>query len=382
MSDSPTPRKFRAYDLMEQTSTAGSQPPPDPIEQLQQVRRQDIADKAMEARGKAIIAEYERDERESRSKSRSIPVDDGTGFETVHRQPAPPAPMSPAANILGALTQGGMSPEKALETVRGLAPEDIAKMNMFTSGPRQGGMDPTMAMMLLGKLGSQPQITVADMLSIGPKFVESARAMAEISKPSEGGNQLVGLLTEMVKQAGADRQNALDAKIDVLKQQLTGSDPVGTTTTLSKNLKESGLIAERAGGDTKSAEIDLKIEEMRTDREFKMMQMRFDMQKYNTEKNAEQERWSSILQTAPAALAMFAPAISDAARAPARKADGAPPQQVVSAPAQTAPGTAESAGEAMTLACTQCNTQFVVRSPYPAEIVCPNCAHRARFPTV
>jgi len=382
MSGEQPPRRARAYELMPETHYQTAQPPPgDPLEDEIRAQDEETARRLRASRVDAMIAENDQRSR----KARGISLEDETGIHQIspggrREMFYQPPVASPAASIVSSLMAGGMSPEKAQEFIRGLAPEDIAKMNMFAaSRPGGGGTDPAMAMMLLGRLGSNNQITVKDLIEIGPKYVESARAMAEISRPSNsGGNDISGVLIEMVKEMGKDRTAGMQAQIDTLKESMKGSDPVGSVTGIIKSLKESGLVPDR-GSDSKP-EIDLKIEEMRTDREMKLLQMRMDMNKQVMAQQSESERWQGILTALPSMFAMFAKPIEEGVRAAARKTAGvANAVQTPSQPSVPAP-VAQQTVQAVKLVCGDCQNEFVVQEPFPAQIVCTKCGHTAEMP--
>lgn len=375
MSGEQTPeqRKRRIYDIVVDEGGPVRKEEQDPLEQVIEEGDRRLAQDIRRARAEAILADEQRKKHQAQ---RGVQVDDGTGTVELTGPVRQQQPVSAAGSIITGLIQGGMSPEKAKEYIASLAPEDIAKLNMFASGPRSGGMDPMMAMMLLGKFGSQPEVKVSDLLAIGPKFVESAKSMAEMNRPS-GPNEYVGLLTKMIEEAGKDRKDAIDTKLELLRQQMQGSDPIKTTAEAIKSLKDLGMIPER-GGENKP-EIDLKIEEMRTERELEMAKMRIDMNKWMTEKSAETERWNSIMTSAPAALAMFSKPLEEAVRGAARKTSQ--PQQVVIQQPVPA-GQPALADQAVRVECQQCHSLLEVKPPFPETLACPSCGHTGKFPTV
>ncbi len=364
--ETPEQRKRRIYDIVVDEGGPVRREDQDPLDEVIQDRDRQLAQDIKRTRAEAILAE---EQRRKRLAERGVQVDDGTGVVELGQALRQQQPVSTAGGIVTGLIQGGMSPEKAQEFIRNLAPEDIAKLNMFAAAPRTGGMDPMMAMMLLGKFGSQPEVKVSDLLAIGPKFVESAKSLSEMSRPS-GGNELVGLLTKMVEESAKDRAAGIEARIDMLKSKLEGSDPIASTASAIKALKDTGLIAERSG--ESKPEIELKIEEMRSERELEMTKLRIDMNKWMTEKNAETERWNSILTTAPAALALFAKPLEEAVRGAARQSSG---QTTVQQPA-----TQERMVQGAKLVCGQCQTELTVLEPFPEIVTCPKCGHSANFP--
>ncbi len=267
---------------------------------------------------------------------------------------------------MAALIQGGLSPEKAQEFIRGLAPEDIAKLNMMSAAQAGGaGGNMVLPLMMLGKFGSQPQVTVSDMLAIGPKFVESAKALSEMNRPT-GDSQLIPLFTKMIEEAGKDRVTSMQLQIDKIASEMKGSDPIGSTAGAIKALKDAGLIAERSES---KPELDLKIEELRTERELEMAKQRFEQNKWMEEKRSETERWASITNTAPAVLALFAKPLEEAVRNAARN------QATVQQPAGQ-----ERIVQGVKLVCGECQTELTVLEPYPETVTCPKCSHSAAFP--
>ncbi len=312
---------------------------------------------------------------------------DGLGRNVQY---APQAPVSTGGVLLASLIQGGMAPEKAHEFLQNLSPQEIAKLNMIgASGRPGGGNDMMLPLMLLGNLGSNSQVSVKDLVEIGPKYVESAAKLAEMNKPqSESRGEMAGMLTEMIKQLGEERKSNFNLQIQDLSRKIEESrtDPISTTVGVIKTLKEGGFVSDKST--TGNADIEIKIEELRTSREIEMLKMKQEMNRFMIEKNAESDRWDNILKTASPMIAIASKPIEEVARAAARKYAQGQPQTVtaqqITTPLQPAPQIhqpqPQQTVEVATLRCGQCGNEFRITAPFPQTVKCTKCGHTASFP--
>jgi len=297
-------------------------------------------------------------------------------FPNMRNQPQPVS--SGGAGLIAALAQGGMDPTKAKEFLDRLDGPNLAKLQILSNPSRGGGNDYMLPLMMLGGFGSQPQVTVRDMLDIGPKFAESAKAMADLNRPPPNDqNQFIGLFREMITEMGEERKTRIEGKIGELQKSMEDArrDPIEQVTNTMKALKEQGLLKDDRQS---SSEMDLKIEQLRSENTLKVTQLNVDLQKWMVEKDSEGARWGNMLNMLGPVTAVLSKPIEKLAENAGRRAGMGPPvvQSPIAGQPQPQQQGSQTGAEPATLQCSQCRSWFLQAMPLPDVIACPNCGHR------
>jgi DNA-directed RNA polymerase subunit RPC12/RpoP len=196
--------------------------------------------------------------------------------QEIEKYSANPGGPSALGAITAALIKAGVKPEEASEFLSKMNPEALATLTSLTSS---NPYLPVLMYILSHTRGQSPQaVTVKDIVEINKNTLDLAR---EISSSKGGGESgVVMVLKSLVDSVKEIYQQQLVGKLEELKNVLSGKSGLEA---ILEDGEKFRRFKELFGGSSANPEVQIQLEKMRQEHEFRMKQLDIELLKLKGE---------------------------------------------------------------------------------------------------